>query len=92
MKKCNYILSGIAVLAIMVAVTINVKLNLQKEHISGIALINVEALSSCESPVTTAKGLRASLECVNSLGEIADVPACDFDANYTSSCTGRSWK
>jgi hypothetical protein len=90
MKKFNRIIwGGIAAVAIGGFATFNVGFNSLKGS-STIHMANVEALTSCESPVLHWHGQTITLKCENSSGEKYDLPACDFDDAYINMCNGRS--
>jgi hypothetical protein len=83
MKKIGLILVGLALAA---GTIINVNLNSQND----LSTDNVEALSSCESPVKNWYGQSTSITCTNSSGQTYPLTVCDFDDGYLTVCNGRS--
>jgi hypothetical protein len=81
----------VAILGIAVVGTVNVYLNDKGSNLNQTLLSNIEALASCESSVSTGLGGVSSLNCKNSQGETGNIPACDFNMSYNTTCTGRSY-
>ncbi len=85
MKKI--IISGVAVLAIAAAATLNVNLNKRSNDLSGISLANVEALGQCEDKVERINGLIITTVCrrKTSIADTLFKIKCGTDSETTCS-------